>query len=88
MSFFDDRDNAPRSRPGRPGGGATATSDRQTVVVRRAVAAGAGLLVLVLIVLGVRGCLGAQKDQDFEDYVRNITAITTQSNFQMAAGCS
>jgi hypothetical protein len=80
MSFFEDRDDGPRGRPGRRGGGGTATTDRQTMVVRRTVAAGVGLVVLVLIVLGVRGCLGAQKDQDFEDYVRNVSAITTQSN--------
>src|SRR5437016_10383905 len=45
-----------RPRPRRPQRPDLTASDRQTIMVRRAIAAGAGLLILILLVLGVRGC--------------------------------
>jgi len=48
--------------------------------VRRAVAAGAGLLVLVLLVVFVRGCLGSAKEQALKDYNRDVAGIVQASN--------
>jgi CARDB len=48
---------------------------RQQILIRRGLALGAGLLVLILIVLGVRGCLNARKHQQLSDYARNVTEI-------------
>jgi CARDB len=48
-------------------------------MVRRAIAAGVGLLVLVLLVLGVRGCLNARKERALKDYGENVAAIVDES---------
>jgi len=54
--------------------------DRQTLMTRRAIAGGAGVLVLILLVIGVRGCLGHRKDQAFKDYGQDVTSIVQESN--------
>jgi hypothetical protein len=48
--------------------------------VRRAVAAGVGLLVLVLLVVGVRGCLNSRKVQALKDYNRNVSSLVQEVN--------
>lgn len=52
--------------------------DRQ-VRLRRLIAAVAVILILILVVLGVRGCLNARKERQFENYVRDLTALTAES---------
>lgn len=49
-------------------------------MVRRLVAAGAGIVVLLLVVVLFRGCLNSRKDSAFRDYVRNMSALVQQSN--------
>jgi len=58
------------------------TTDRQTLMVRRSIAAGVGVLILVLLVVGVRGCLDARKERAFKDYVRDVGALTEESGQQ------
>jgi hypothetical protein len=53
--------------------------DRQTLMARRGIAAGAGLLVLILLIFGIRGCLNAQKEQAFKDYVKNVDSLVRES---------
>jgi hypothetical protein len=48
-------------------------------------ALGAGLLVLVLLVLGVRGCVNAREDRAMKDYVRNVSDLTSESKQQSNA---
>ena len=48
--------------------------------MRRVVALGAGVLVLILLLLGIRGCLDARKERGFENYASDLGAIVTQSN--------
>ena len=43
-------------------------------------AGGAGVLVLLLIVLGFRGCLDARKERAFKDYVRDVGALVQESD--------
>jgi hypothetical protein len=52
--------------------------DRQ-ILVRRLIAVAFGLLILVLIVLGVRGCLNARKERQFENYVSDLSALVSES---------
>lgn len=54
--------------------------ERQQILLRRALALGAGLLVLILIVLGVRGCLDARKNRALSDYARNVTQIVDETD--------
>jgi hypothetical protein len=53
--------------------------ERQQILLRRALALGAGLLVLILIVLGVRGCLNARKDRALKDYAGDVTQIVDET---------
>jgi hypothetical protein len=53
--------------------------ERQQILLRRGLALGAGLLILILIVLGVRGCLNARKHRALSDYARNVTQIVDET---------
>src|SRR4051812_28901305 len=75
MSFLDEPE-APARRPRRRPGPAT---DRQTLMVRRGIGAGAGLLVLILLIFGIKGCLDSRKEQAFKDYVRDVDSIGRES---------
>lgn len=55
-------------------------SERQQILRRRGLALGAGLLVLVLLVLGVRGCLNARKHRALSDYARNVSQIVDETD--------
>jgi len=44
-------------------------------LVRRTIAIGGGLLVLILLVFGFRGCLDARKERAMEDYVRGANEL-------------
>jgi hypothetical protein len=49
-------------------------------MVRRAVALGVGALVLILLVIGVRGCLNSRAENALRDYNRNVDSIVNSSN--------
>ena len=54
-------------------------------MVRRAVAFGAGLLVLLLFVFLVKGCLDSRKESAINDYVTDVDALMRESNQQSEA---
>ena len=80
MAFLDEEEAI---APSGSGGGRPPirrAPDRQRqILVRRAVGLGALVLVLILIVLGIRGCLNARKHRSFENYASDLTAIATQT---------
>jgi hypothetical protein len=53
-------------------------------MVRRLVAAGAGLVVVILLVLLVKGCRDSAREQAFRDYFRNVNGIVQESNDESA----
>ncbi|HXF00699.1 MAG TPA: CARDB domain-containing protein [Solirubrobacterales bacterium] len=53
---------------------------QRQIMVRRAVGAGLVVVLLILIVLGIRGCLNERKQRGFENYARDLTAIVAQSD--------
>jgi hypothetical protein len=70
-------------RSGGRGGSGRGGSDggpRQQMLMRRAIALGVGLLVLILLVLGAKGCLDARKNRSLEDYASNVTQIVDETN--------
>jgi hypothetical protein len=78
VAFLDEDELEPAgSGPGsrRPG------SERQRqLVLRRVIALGVGVLIIILLLLGVRGCLNARKERGFENYVTDLSEIVDQSN--------
>ncbi|HZA89196.1 MAG TPA: CARDB domain-containing protein [Solirubrobacterales bacterium] len=81
MAFLDEDDSFPpvatEPEDHRP------PPDRQRVfMVRRLGAVAVGILVLILLVLGVRGCLNARKERAFENYARDLTAVVQESQQQ------
>jgi hypothetical protein len=99
VSFFDDdepptRATRPRRPAGsRPSGPTTRTrartaagppGDQQQLMVRRAVALGVGALVLILLVVGVKGCLNSRTNNALKDYNRNVSSIVADSNVQVS----
>lgn len=58
--------------------------DPQTLRVRQAVAAGIGLLILILLVVGFKSCASSRKERALKDYNRNVTAVIADSNDQVS----
>ncbi|MBK5110774.1 MAG: hypothetical protein JJE10_05320 [Thermoleophilia bacterium] len=52
----------------------------QQVLARRAIALGVGLLVLILLVIGAKGCLDARKNRSLDDYANSVTQIVDETN--------
>jgi hypothetical protein len=81
LSFLDEPEERSTRRAGsrRPPPRGPGT-DRQTLLVRRGFAAGAGLLVLVLLIFVIKGCRDSAREQAFKDYLRNVAALMEESN--------
>jgi hypothetical protein len=68
-----------------PSGPRASGAERQRqLLVRRVIALGVGVLIIILLLLGVRGCLNARKERGFESYTTDLSEIAKQSN-QLAA---
>jgi hypothetical protein len=48
-------------------------------MIRRGIALVGGLLVLILLVLGVKGCLNARKERALKDYARDVSQIVDET---------
>lgn len=70
-----DRTGRSRHRGGRRGGGS-----RQQLLMRRGLALGLGLIILVLVVLGAKGCLDARKNRSLENYASSVSQIVNETN--------
>ncbi len=90
MSFFDEGDEPTRvesrtPRPRRRGGAPREPRpvrgpDRRTLLVRQGIALGVGLILLILIILGVKGCTDSAQENALKDYNRDVTAVVTDSD--------
>ena len=58
--------------------------DQHTLMVRRRIAAGVAVVLLIVIVLLVNGCLKSQKVQSLKDYNRNVSALAQESVAQVS----
>ena len=77
LAFLDDDEPLepePPSRSGRYG-----APRQRPFLARRLMALAVGVLIIILLVLGIRGCLNARKERGFENYARDLAAITTES---------
>ncbi|MCW2989294.1 MAG: hypothetical protein JWM24_2232, partial [Solirubrobacterales bacterium] len=48
--------------------------------MRRLAAVGVGVLFLILIVIGIKGCLNARKERAIKDFGSNVSSLITESN--------
>ncbi len=69
-----DEPERPQGRPPRP-----PRSPRQQILVRRLIAAGGAVLLLILIVLGFRGCLEARKERAIKNFISDSGALMGES---------
>jgi hypothetical protein len=77
LAFLDEDDAfapEPPASPRRSRG-----NRQQQYLVRRLFAVVAGLLILVLLLLGIKGCLNARKERNFENYASDLSSIQQQS---------
>jgi hypothetical protein len=81
VAFLDEEEQlAPPPEPERPprrSGGPE--RKRQQILVRRLIAVGVGIGFLILIVVGVRGCLEARSDRGLRNYASDIGTIMAES---------
>ena len=78
----DDRPYAPRRAPSTR---RTSPERQRQIMVRRLVALGVAILILILIVLGVKGCLNARRTRGFENFVADLRSLTAQTK-QLSKG--
>ena len=55
-------------------------SDPQQLLMRRLVAAGVGLVVIIVLVLGIKGCLNSRQEQALKDYNRDVASLVQESD--------
>jgi hypothetical protein len=91
LSFFDDGEEtaqrpAPRAprqpqrpKPRRPQQAAGSLPlDQHTLMVRRRIAAGVGVVLLIIIILLINGCLKGQKTQALKDYNHEVSVLAQE----------
>ena len=49
-------------------------------MVRRLVAVGVGLVVIIILVLGVKGCLNSRQEQALKDYNRDVASVVQEAD--------
>jgi hypothetical protein len=93
VDFFDDDDppdEPPRGEPREPirgsgghgaGGGShiRPPANRQQARARQAALAVGAIIFLILIVIAFRGCLDARKDRSYQNYVSDLSSITSET---------
>jgi CARDB len=83
LAFLDSEEDElvleeePPERPRRRVGGPQRR--RQQFLVRRLIGVGVGLAFLILIVIGIRGCLEARSDRGLRNYDSEVASIMQQS---------
>jgi hypothetical protein len=82
VSFFDDDEpRTTRARPRKPvTSGAGPGTDPQQLLVRRLVAAGVGVVVIIVLVFSIQGCLDSRTKQALKDYNRDVAGLVQQSD--------
>jgi hypothetical protein len=90
LSFFDDGEEtaqrpAPRAprppqrpKPRRPQASGSLPLDQHTLMVRRRIAAGIGVVLLIVIILLVNGCLKGQQTQALKDYNHEVSVLAQE----------
>ncbi len=87
MSFFDDEPTqaAPATEAPRRSGGSRPPRDPadQSVVTRRLVAVGGAVAVLLILIVGVKGCLDSQTTSQLKEFNRKSSQLVADSDSQV-----
>jgi len=80
LAFLDEEEQlaAPPEEPERPRRSGPERR-RQQFLLRRMIAVGVGLAFLILIVVGIRGCLEARSDRGLRNYTQDVSTIMQES---------
>jgi hypothetical protein len=87
LSFFDEGDDTQirAQRPRRSASpGRSAPADHQQMIVRRSVALGAGLVIVIVLGFGIKGCLDSQHKDALTSYARNVNALVSEADTQVS----
>ena len=76
LAFLDDDDPLEPEGPSRRYG----APRQRPFFVRRLGALAIGVIIIILLVLGIRGCLNARAERGFENYARDLASIATESD--------
>ena len=79
MAFLDEEDAFEPDEPVAPRRSGGGGSGQRPFVARRLMALAIGVGIIILLVLGVRGCLNARKERGFENYVQDLSAVANES---------
>jgi hypothetical protein len=99
LDFFDEEDEPrgsgePRRRARRSAtpredpaftGGPVHRPDRQQIMTRRLMGLVGAVVILILLGLVVRGCLDARKERAYQNYVRDLSSLTAETD-QLSSG--
>ncbi len=83
MAFFDE-DEPTQASGGRRLDPPVSDSDRQTLLVRRGIAALIGLIFVIVVVIGIKGCLDNRKQSSLKAYNSDVAALMQESDDQVA----
>ncbi|MBA2240139.1 MAG: hypothetical protein H0W09_02660 [Solirubrobacterales bacterium] len=75
MQYLDDRDDGQGAAGRRPSG-----DHQRQILLRRLLALGVGVVIVVLLAVGVNSCLDARAERGFETYVSELEEIVDESN--------
>ncbi|MGH2962554.1 MAG: CARDB domain-containing protein [Solirubrobacterales bacterium] len=78
MAFLDEDDSFPPVAT-EPDDHGRVPPDRQRMfMARRLGAVAVGIVILILLVLGIRGCLNAREQRAYENYARDLTTLVQE----------
>ena len=83
MDFFDEDDEYEREPVSTRAGGSGAgggTPSRQQIRTRQLTFLGGAVVVFILMVLAVRGCLDARKERSYQNYISDLSSVTTDTD--------
>lgn len=72
------------TRPVRPRGQGP-QEVQQTILMRRLIAGGAAILILILLFVGLKSCLNSRKDSAYRSYATDVNALLASSNAESKA---
>jgi hypothetical protein len=79
VQFVAFRDEEQLEHTERPSGRRSGGERQRQYFLRRLIALGVGVLIVILAVLGIRGCLDARKERAFENYLRDLSSVAGDS---------